>query len=258
MNSFLPNNDYHTSDRIKKALFPSFHFYRKMFSIVVASGLKAKNNPYTGEDWATSSFDIFRALESVGIKIHVTGMNAMDEIADSPCVFIGNHMSVLETFVLPSIIQPRKETTFVVKQSLVDYPIFKYVMRSRDPIVVGRDSPRKDLHTMLEGGEERLKKGRSIIVFPQSSRTNTFEPEHFNSIGVKLAKRANVPVIPIALKTDAWATGSLIKDFGFISPSTSVHFAFGKPMTIQGNGKEDHAKIVTFITDHIKKWESEK
>jgi len=35
----------------------------------------------------------------------------------SACVFIGNHMSILETFVLPCLIQPHRDVTFVVKES---------------------------------------------------------------------------------------------------------------------------------------------
>jgi 1-acyl-sn-glycerol-3-phosphate acyltransferase len=163
-------------------------------------------------------------------------------------------MSTLETFVLPAIISQFKDVTFVVKQSLIDYPIFKHVMRSRDPITVGRSNPRDDLKAVLEGGAERLKAGRSIIIFPQTTRTPVFDPGSFNTIGVKLAKKAGVPVIPVALKTDAWSNGRILKDFGRILPSRSVHFAFGKPIRIMGRGNEEHAAIIEFIGSKLKEW----
>ena len=97
----------------------------------------------------------------------------------------------------------------MVKESLLKYPFFGPVLGSREPIVVGRSNPREDLVAVLEGGEARLKQGRSVIVFPQSTRSSVFDPAHFNTIGVKLAKRAGVPVIPVALKTDAWGNGNL-------------------------------------------------
>jgi 1-acyl-sn-glycerol-3-phosphate acyltransferase len=40
-------------------------------------------------------------------------------------------MSTLETFVLPYLIAPHRPMTFVVKKSLVEYPVFKHVMRAR-------------------------------------------------------------------------------------------------------------------------------
>ena len=73
-------------------------------------------------------------------------------------------------------------------------------MRSRNPIVVGRTDPRKDFETVMNGGAERLKNGISIIIFPQSTRSLDFKPEEFNSLGVKLAKKAGVQVVPVAIK----------------------------------------------------------
>ena len=166
-------------------------------------------------------------------------------------------MSTLETFVLPVLISTFKESTFVVKQSLVDYPIFKHIMRSRNPITVGRSNPRDDLKAVLEGGTERLKAGTSIVIFPQTTRTPVFDPDQFNTIGVKLAKKAGVPVVPIALKTDAWGTGSFIKDYGRIYPEKPVHIAFGEPCEIKDRGNEEHAAIIEFISGKLREWETQ-
>jgi 1-acyl-sn-glycerol-3-phosphate acyltransferase len=163
-------------------------------------------------------------------------------------------MSTLETFVLPVIISSFLESTFIVKQSLVDYPVFKHIMRSRNPITVGRENPREDLRAVLEGGAERLKRGVSIVVFPQTTRRLTFIPAEFNTIGVKLAKRAGVPVVPIALKTDAWGNGRWLKDYGKIDPSKKVYFEFGKPLWIKERGVEEHEQIVAFIKGKLLEW----
>jgi 1-acyl-sn-glycerol-3-phosphate acyltransferase len=164
-------------------------------------------------------------------------------------------MSTLETFVLPAIIAPFRDTTFVVKQSLIDYPVFRYVMRSRDPVTVGRTNPREDLKAVLDGGTERLKAGRSIVIFPQTTRAPAFNTGDFNSIGVKLAKKAGVPIIPIALRTDAWANGKRFKDFGRIRPARKVHVDFGEPITVRDRGTEEHEEIVRFIQGRLKRWE---
>ncbi len=102
----------------------------------------------------------------------------------------------------------------MVKESLVRHPLFGDVMRSRDPIVVGRTDPRKDLEAVMNGGMELLSKGISIVIFPQSTRSVEFRPEEFNSLGVKLAKKAGVKVVPVALKTDFWGNGKVIRELG--------------------------------------------
>ncbi len=225
----------------------------KFARIVSQSSYLAKHGRYGNEGWASSSYDVMTQLEHVGIIFDITGVDSISSI-EGPCVFIGNHMSTLETMVLPCIIEPLKDTSFVVKQSLIDYPVFKHVMRSREPIVVGRTNPREDLKAVLECGYQILSGGRSLIIFPQTTRTSVFDPKEFNTIGIKLAKKANVPVIPIALKTDAWGNGKRLKDFGKIDPSKTVHFCFGKPLIVKDRGVEEHNAIVAFIEDMLKKW----
>lgn len=233
---------------------PSLVFYWHMVRIVYRSSREAQKGLLDSSEWCQSSRDIRAALERIGVQFDISGIERVENM-DTPCVFIANHMSTLETFVLPSLLVPIMRITFVVKKSLVEYPVFKHVMRSRDPIVVGRANPREDLKAVLEGGAERLNDGISIIIFPQTTRMLDFDPKAFNSMGVRLAKRAGVPIIPVALKTDAWGQGRILKDFGKIDPSKKVHFAFGEPLRIEGRGEEEHRKIVEFIQARLEEWQ---
>jgi 1-acyl-sn-glycerol-3-phosphate acyltransferase len=250
-------DQYHTESgapSLAARLMPSLAFYARLVRIVLKASSKAKRNNYDTAEWCRSSLSVLRALEQSGVRMEVDGIDNFRAF-DGPCVFIGNHMSTFETFVLPVIIGPIKDVTFVVKQSLVDYPVFKYVMRARNPVTVGRSNPRDDLKAVLEGGAERLRAGVSIIIFPQTTRTPVFDPEQFNTIGVKLAKRAGVPAVPIALKTDAWGNGTLFKDFGRINPARTVHISFGKPLPVKDRGSEEHQQIINFIQGKLKEWE---
>jgi 1-acyl-sn-glycerol-3-phosphate acyltransferase len=249
---------YHTSSEQLSFFarrFPSLAFYRQFFAIIFKASAKAKRFQLDGVGRCKGSFEILRALENVGVHFEITGIEHVKHL-EGPCVFIANHMSMLETLVLAVIILPVKKMTFIVKQSLLEYPVFKHVMRSWDPIAVSRKNPRDDLKAVLEGGAERLRNGISIIVFPQTTRTTSFDPAQFNTIGIKLAKKAQSPVVPIALLTDAWGNGKYIKDFGKIDPSKNVHFAFGKPMWIQGRGNKEHETIIHFINDKLQEWKN--
>jgi len=237
-------------------LRPKFTFYFQTFWIIWKNSRKARKGAYSAETWAESSFDVLRALENIGTSITITGLANLRKF-EGPAVFIANHMSTLETLVLPCIIQPVKPTTFVVKQSLVDMPVFGPIMRSRDPILVGRTNPREDLKAVLEGGTTKLGAGQSIIIFPQSTRSFTFKPDEFNTLGIKLALKAHVPVVPIALKTDAWGIGKIAKEFGPIDPGKKVHFAIGEPLTIRNRGAEEHQEIIDFIRGKLERWKEE-
>jgi 1-acyl-sn-glycerol-3-phosphate acyltransferase len=257
---YFKSNNYDSPRKDKINLTDKFrhnnrlYFIWKYGGIVLKTRAEAKRGEYGDKEWADSSFYIFRLIEKTGGRFHITGMENIIASPD-PVLFIGNHMSTLETMILPGIISPLRKVTFVVKESLVKHPLFGDVMRSRNPIVVGRKDPRKDLEAVMNGGMELLQKGISLIIFPQSTRSLEFKPEEFNSLGVKLARKAGVKVVPIALKTDFWGNGKVIKELGPLDSSKPVYFKFGDPFSVTGSGKDDNQKIIDFIRLSLKEWE---
>ncbi|HWR97660.1 MAG TPA: lysophospholipid acyltransferase family protein, partial [Candidatus Methanoperedens sp.] len=229
---------------------PGLRFYSLAGPIVWRASRLAVRGAYNEAAWSRSSFGILRALEAAGIRLEIAGVGHFAAL-DGPCVFIGNHMSTLETFVLPTIILSFRPVTYVVKRELASYPVFGHIMRARDPVMVGRANPRDDLKAVLEGGAQRLRAGISIVVFPQTTRTPIFDPAAFNTIGVKLARRAQVPLVPIALKTDAWGNGRIVKDIGRIDPAKTVHIEFGAPLQVQGTGAVEHERVIDFIRGRL-------
>lgn len=246
----------HLSVKERILLNSRIYFTLKYAQTVLRTRKEAIRKIYDTKAWADSSFEIFEFIEKTGGKFHITGMENISK-SEGPVLFISNHMSTLETMILPSIIAPHREVTFVVKESLVKHPLFGDVMRSRNPIVVGRTDARKDLEAVMNGGMELLSKGISIIIFPQSTRSLAFKPEDFNSLGVKLAKKAGVQVVPVAIKTDFWGNGKWIKELGPLNSKKPIYFKFGEPFSITGNGKEENQKIIEFIQSNLAVWNSE-
>ncbi len=232
---------------------PGLVFYAKILGVVWRASRLARRGRYDGDAWVQSSLTTVRALESVGGSFDLANLDIPAKLA-TPCVFIANHMSILETFVLPCLIRPHRGLTFVIKESLISYPLFGHVMRSRNPVVVGRENPREDLKTVLDEGRKRIEADVSVVIFPQTTRSVEFDPLKFNSLGVKLARRCGVPIVPVALKTDAWGLGERFKDFGAIRPEKRVHVCFGEPIQVSGSGKEEHNRVMDFIASRLNAW----
>ena len=241
----------HLADRL--TLNTRFFFLSRFVRLTFTTRKDALRGNYDTAYWISSSHDVFRYIEESGGRFHLTGIRHIRN-AEGPAVFVSNHMSTLETMVFPGLFAPLREVTFVVKDALVEHWVFGPVMRSRHPIIVARSNPREDLKIVMEQGLELLAKGNSIILFPQSTRKVEFVPAEFNSLGVKLAGKAGVPVIPVAIKTDFWEHGRYTKYLGTINRKKPIHIAVGEPIRITGTGKEAHQQVLDFITAHLKSW----
>ncbi len=232
-----------------------FVLWWKIASIVFKAKKLALAGLYGDEQWAKSSYDSMRAVEGCGGRIHITGLDSLKNLK-KPVVFIANHMSTMETVVLPVLIVQFLKVTFVVKQKLVQGPLFGPVMRSRNPITVGRVDPRQDLDAVLSGGKKLLDEGTSIIIFPQSTRREVFRRAQFNSLGIKLAIHAGVDVVPVAVKTDFWSNGKRHTGFGPLQRKLPIYFSFGPPLSPVGRGKNEHLQVVEYVESHLKGWKA--
>lgn len=219
---------------------------------IISAVYRLKKGIYSYKDLVYDGSDIIDMLRNAGCKVTIKGDENLKELKQ-PCVFIANHMSTLETLVLPAVIGKELPITFVVKKSLLRYPFFGKILSMLKPIPVTRKNPKEDYRVVIQEGMKRLKEGISVVVFPQATRQAVFDPAKFNTLGVKLAKKVSVPVVPIALRTDAWGMGKILKDFGKIDPSKPICFFIGKPLYIEDKGLKEHLQIIEFIKQSLKK-----
>lgn len=257
VSDILPSGNYCTPERRCgwfARRFPSLAFYSQVAPIVLSVAWRSRKGCFDDADFQRASTAIVRVSEACGAQIQVRGSEHIAAVK-RPCVLIGNHMSTAETFMLPAILMHHLKICFVVKKGLVEYPVFKHIMIHQRPVVVGRDNPREDLRTVLDSGSEALANGRSVIVFPQTTRTPDFDPTQFNSIGVKLARKAGAPVVPFALQTNAWGSGKWFKDVGPFRPEIPVRFAFGPAREVEGSGKSTQQDVIDFIRSHLAEWQ---
>jgi 1-acyl-sn-glycerol-3-phosphate acyltransferase len=235
------------------ALGTRWYFTYRLARLVLECRVVAVRGEYDTEAWVRSSLRSLRELEGCGARCHISGLDHVRQ-APRPVVFVGNHMSTLETFALPGLIAPIMPVTFIVKDTLVRHPFFGPIMRARDPVLVGRANPREDLEIVLREGTARLARGVSLVVFPQATRMPRFDSTQFNTLGVKLARRARVAVVPIAVRSDFWGNGRVFKDVGPLYRERPVHIEFGAAMGVKGTGSEQHAAVVRFIEERLAEW----
>ncbi|MEI6809354.1 MAG: lysophospholipid acyltransferase family protein [bacterium] len=203
-------------------------------------------------DFSRCCHAILSRAESCGGMIEIDGVEHVKNSV--PAVFVANHMGSFETLVVGGFILPFGDVTFVLKESLARYPVFKHLVKGINPVTVGRTNPRDDLRAVMTIGVDRLKAGISVVIFPQSTRSAVFDASKFNSLGVKLAGKAGVPIVPLAVKTDFLTPGRILKDFGIVDARKVIRFRFGAPLSVSGRQREVHKETVDFLAGCLEEW----
>jgi len=239
----------------RKILRGPLWFYGRYLLLVVWSGLKFLFTSDPQKAVTRQALRVMRIVERQGARLNFEGLDRYPA-EGGPYVFACNHMGTLEVNALPGLVASRTPMTFVVKRSLLSTPFFGRVLKRLRAIPVERRSPGEDLMQVLEVGQRLLEEGVSVILFPESTRQDVFSPRRFNSLAVKLASRADVPVVPVALRTDFWGVGSRIKELGPLHYDAPVYIRFGSPLRPTGRGRHEHQQVLEFIADSLSEWGS--
>ena len=212
----------------------------------------------TIDKWARYCFSTVRIAESLGMNILVEGFKQR-EAYKGPVLYLCNHMSTVETILLPPILRAYGPFSYVAKASLAHLPFLEKAAARTGMVPIGRKSPREDLMNMLKIGTERIQNGESFLIFPQGSREKVFSRKVYSSIGAKLAEKAGCPVVPIVVDTRCQPTRTkgilknVFKDFGTVDTSLDIRVACG-PVIPNAKSKIMHEAAFDWMAGKLEEW----
>ena len=127
-----------------------------------------------------------------GLSHEVIGQ---ENIPQQPCVFACNHSSTWET-ITTQIFLPG--LAWVLKKELLRIPFFGWGLWATRPIAIDRSDHNNALDQVITQGVQKLAEGRHVLIFPEGTRTSYGEVGNYKKGAVKLARAANVKIVPIA------------------------------------------------------------
>lgn len=135
--------------------------------------------------------------------ISMTGKNTKIEVSgeenipdDRPVVFIANHQSYMDIPVLFGFV--KKAKTFVSKIEVKKVPYIGTWMGLLQCTFLDRKNPRQTVAAMA-GAIETVKKGYSMVIFPEGTRSHGGPIAEFKAGSFKLAIKSNAAVIPVTI-----------------------------------------------------------
>lgn len=126
-------------------------------------------------------------------RVHVRGREKIAD--DKTYVLVANHQSLGDIFVLYGL---RKHFKWVAKDSLFWVPLLGWMMWMADYVPIRRgDADSRE--RMMAGCMAHLRRGSSILMFPEGTRSRDGEIQQFRRGAFALAIAAGVPVVPIVI-----------------------------------------------------------
>ncbi|MCG2759995.1 MAG: 1-acyl-sn-glycerol-3-phosphate acyltransferase [Candidatus Delongbacteria bacterium] len=171
-----------------------------------------------------------RILKWVKTDVIVIGL---ENVPEEPVVIISNHQAGFDIPLLFAYMT--NKPSFIAKIELSRIPLFASWMRMLGCLFIDRSSPRKALES-FKIAAEMIKKGQTVILFPEGTRRPTIIP--FKKGSFKLPTMAEVPILPVTI-----VGTEKIKE-NFISGKRSkVTLVINKPIDISKLDKDKQNTI---------------
>ena len=147
-----------------------------------------------------------------GISYTIEGVENLNRYT---AVYLSNHQSSFEAILFYQLIYP---VSPILKKELLNIPLWGWALRLLKPVAIDRSKPREAARSLMVQGKAMLKKGNSIIIFPEGSRSEPGAVGRFSRGGTALAAAARVPIVPIVHNSGyAWPSHRFIKLPGVVS-----------------------------------------
>ena len=182
------------------------------------------------QNWCRCAIWLGKTL--VGLRYEVHGA---ENVPARPCVILAKHQSTWETFFLSAYFEPLSQ---VVKRELLRIPFFGWGMALLKPIAIDRSNPKAALKQLAKQGDERLKQGAWVLVFPEGTRIPPGQIGKFSRGGTALAVNAGLPILPIAHNA-----GEFWPKAGWGKRSGTIQVIIGQPMYAEGEGPRAIAEL---------------
>nr|WP_223158755.1 lysophospholipid acyltransferase family protein [Wolbachia endosymbiont of Pentalonia nigronervosa] len=139
-----------------------------------------------------------------GIKYEVKGV---ENIPKQPFIIASKHQSPFETFIFIILF---KGAVFILKQELKWIPFIGLHLMALKMIFINRSDGVSSLRNTIRLAKTRIRENRSIIIFPEGTRTTAKYGVKYQPGVAALYSALSVPVLPIALNTGLFWPKSIL------------------------------------------------
>lgn len=133
-------------------------------------------------------------LRLAGLKFTVNGTENLPD--DEPAIYVCNHQSNFDILLLYAGLPI--QFRWMAKQELFRIPLFGAAMKRAGYIPIDRSNRRQAMRSVTAAAGQ-IRKGASVVIFPEGTRTADGNLMPFKKGALMIASKAGVPVVPMAI-----------------------------------------------------------
>ncbi len=181
-------------------------------------------------------------LKMVGVRFAAAYHPRLDP--SRPCIYVANHQSQLDIPAL--VLAMPTEFRIVAKRELLYIPIFGWTLWLAGFIFIDRGDRERAIRS-LEMAARRIRRGTSIVVFAEGTRSPDGRLLPFKKGGFVLAIQAGVPIVPVSIR----GGHALLPKGSLKSRRGTIEILFGEPVETTGYTFETRDRLIEAVRRRV-------
>ena len=124
-------------------------------------------------------------------------LKAFPAVEEGPYIYVFNHTSLLDTFVMITVIP--EFTGAIGKKEQFDVPLWGWILRRWGAVPIDRKDA-KDAIQRMDKVEEAVHSGLSLLIAPEGTRSPDGALLPFKKGPFHIALNTKTPIVPVAIK----------------------------------------------------------
>lgn len=207
------------------------------FSFAIMPFVKPKTHTAIWRYWARCM------LWLCGARVRIRGLENLKD--GQHYIFASNHLSLIDSPLLVAYL-PRT-LRFLAKRELFSIPFMGWYMKSQGHIAIDRGDARATLRSMTEAAAIIHRERKSVLVFPEGTRSMDGALQEFKDGAALLAIRAQTPIVPVAVV----GTDRVLPAKAKAIRSADVELRIGVPIETAAYEQKQRGKLTDLLRSEV-------